>query len=139
MSSSSIGRDAEWELREYLEGIGFLVIRSAASRIVDLIAIRMDPPHDELFIEVKSTMNPAFKISRVRSNRKQIDDLKLYASLIEAIPILAVKFRSKDQWAIQVVNSDLPKVIKAVDAKKLSMWTFDTPEWRLINAGVVPL
>lgn len=121
MSSSSIGRDAEWELREYLEGLGFVVIRSAASRIVDLIAIGMDPPYTHLFVEVKSTMDKTFKVSRVRSNREQIADLKLYASLVEATPIFGVKFRSEGKWVFHDANS-MPSVIRATDSKPLKEW-----------------
>jgi len=121
MSSSSIGRDAEWELREYLERLGFLVIRSAASRIVDLIAIRMYPPHDELFIEVKSTMDRTFKLSRIRTNSEQVRDLKNYASLIEAIPVYCVKFRSEGKWAVHDARF-LPSVIRQSDARPLIAW-----------------
>jgi len=135
LSSSSIGRDAEWELREYLERLGFLVIRSAASRIVDLIAIRMDPPHHELFIEVKSTMDRNFKISRIRANGEQIADLKNYAALIEAVLVYCVKFRSEGKWAIHDARS-LPKVIRQEDARALNHWEETFSEGTF--PGIVP-
>jgi Holliday junction resolvase len=55
------GRRAEWELRDILEGKGCYVIRSAASRNIDLIAI--EPNGACVGYEVKSTSNARLSLN----------------------------------------------------------------------------
>jgi len=61
MSKSDKGRRAEWELRDILEKRGYYVIRSAASHLVDLIAIGTDGCVSA--IEVKSTHGMALSLT----------------------------------------------------------------------------
>ena len=116
MSASSRGRDAEWELRDHLEKQGWVVIRSAASRIVDLIALKEGR---ELFIEVKSTSEPSFKMSRSKNNMEQLRDLLEYSRLIDAKPFYAIRFRTG--WVIDDAHF-VPSIIRQEDGKGLESW-----------------
>jgi Holliday junction resolvase len=120
MSASSRGRDAEWRIRDHLEKQGWIVIRSAASRIIDLIAIKQG---EELFIEVKSTGEDSFRISRSKHNKEQLRDHVAYAALIGATPVYAIEFRRTGKWVIADEGLlEIPPIIRAEYGKELETW-----------------
>jgi len=119
MSAVSRGRDAEWRMRDHLEKQGWIVIRSAASRIIDLIALKQG---DELFIEVKSTSEDSFRISRSKHNKEQLRDHVAYAALIGATPYYAVEFRGSGKWAIYNASGEVPDIIRMGEASELEDW-----------------
>jgi len=84
-------------MRDHLEKQGWIVIRSAASRIIDLIALRQG---EELFLEIKSTSEESFRISRSKHNKEQLRDHIAYARLIGAQALYAVEFRRTGKWRI---------------------------------------
>jgi Holliday junction resolvase len=81
------GRRAEWELRDRLEARGCYVIRSAASRNVDLIAV--EPNGATVAYEVKSTSSARLSMN-TRYGREQLKD---HIRLCARIPVYyAVRF-----------------------------------------------
>jgi Holliday junction resolvase len=69
------GRRAEWELRDILEGKGCYVIRSAASRLIDLVAI--EPNGAVVGYEVKSTSGHRLSVNTVYGRAQLGEHLKL--------------------------------------------------------------
>ena len=73
------GRRFEWRVRSYFESLGFVVVRAAASKPVDLVALRGG---QALLIECK------YNADITRYEREQMLGL---AERAGAIPILAIK------------------------------------------------
>jgi len=66
------GRRAETALRGILQAGGYVVIRSAASKCLDLIAVDVESVSG---LEVKSTRDDVLYVSRTRRQRDQHEDL----------------------------------------------------------------
>jgi len=77
------GRKFEWRVRDHLEGMGFVVVRSAASKPVDLVAMRGG---QILLIECKYNA----KITSLERQR-----LLKMAERAGGIPVLATKRRGQ--------------------------------------------
>lgn len=70
MSNKSRGQRAETALRAILQARGYLVIRSAASKVYDLVCV--DEGGFVVFLEVKSVKDGhCFRVSRTRMTREQ--------------------------------------------------------------------
>lgn len=70
MSNKSRGQRAETALRAILQARGYLVIRSAASKVYDLVCV--DEGGFVMFLEVKSVKDGhCFRISRTAMTREQ--------------------------------------------------------------------
>lgn len=70
MSNKSRGQRAETALRAILQARGYLVIRSAASKVYDLVCV--DEGGFVLFLEVKSVKHgDVFRVSRTAMTREQ--------------------------------------------------------------------
>ena len=70
MSNKSRGQRAETALRAILQERGYLVIRSAASKVYDLVCV--DEGGFVLFLEVKSVKDGhCFRVSRTKMTREQ--------------------------------------------------------------------
>lgn len=70
MSNKSRGQRAETALRAILQERGYLVIRSAASKVYDLVCV--DEGGFVFFLEVKSVKNGhCFRVSRTAMTREQ--------------------------------------------------------------------
>jgi Holliday junction resolvase len=98
------GRRAEWELRDILEGKGCYVIRSAASRNVDLIAV--EPNGVCVAYEVKSTSYPRLSLN-TQYGREQFAG---HLALARRIPVYyAVRFtiEQSPMWRLFKVTPDL--------------------------------
>ena len=83
MSNKSRGQRAETALRAILQERGYLVIRSAASKVYDLVCV--DEGGFVFFIEVKSVKDGhCFRVSRTAMTREQHEqmqrDAKRYGS-----------------------------------------------------------
>jgi Holliday junction resolvase len=86
--------------------------------VIDLIAIRQG---DELFIEVKSTAEPTFRLSRSVQGTQQLRDHISYAMLIGATPYYCVKFRKSGKWVIS--NAEMvSSIVREQDGKSLEEW-----------------
>lgn len=84
---SDKGRRAEWELRDMLEKRGCYVVRSAASRNIDLLAI--EPNGACVGYEVKSTSSHRLSLNTAYA-REQLDG---HMRLAERIPVYyAIRF-----------------------------------------------
>ena len=98
------GRRAEWELRDRLEERGCYVVRSAASRNIDLLAI--EPNGACVGYEVKSTSSHRLSLNTVYG-REQFTD---HCRLARRIPVYyAVRFTvgCSPVWKIFKVTPDL--------------------------------
>lgn len=69
------GRRAEWELRKILEDRGYYVVRSAASKLVDLIIVGTGG--DVTAVEVKSTSGSALSLTHVYEKEQYAGHLAL--------------------------------------------------------------
>jgi Holliday junction resolvase len=69
------GRRAEWELRDILEARGQYVIRSAASRNIDLVAI--EPNGAVCGYEVKSTSNHRLSLNTSYGRAQYAEHMRL--------------------------------------------------------------
>lgn len=69
MSNKSRGQRAETALRAILQARGYLVIRSAASKVYDLVCV--DEGGFVFFLEVKSVKGNCFRVSRTAMTREQ--------------------------------------------------------------------
>ena len=70
MSNKSRGQRAETALRAILQARGYLVIRSAASKVYDLVCV--DEGGFVFFLEVKSVKDGhCFRVSRTKMTREQ--------------------------------------------------------------------
>lgn len=100
---SDKGRRAEWELRDMLIARGCYVIRSAASRQIDLLAI--EPNGAVVGYEVKSTSSHRLSLNTAYSR----EQLSAHMALAERIPIYyAVRFTvdRKPVWKLFKVRPD---------------------------------
>lgn len=77
------GRRAEWELRKILEDRGYYVIRSAASHLIDLMAVGKGGT--VLAIEVKSTSNAALSLTHSYEKEQYAGHLALLA---RGVPVM---------------------------------------------------
>jgi len=95
----------ERRLKEKLEKKGFLVIRSAGSFAMDLLAVK----DGKCFVyEVKSTKQDVFYLDK--KTKQQVEDL-LKMRKFGVIPYLAVYFKRKD-WKLIKLNDIPRRVIK---------------------------
>ena len=82
MSNKSRGQRAETALRAILQARGYLVIRSAASKVYDLVCV--DEGGFVLFLEVKSVKGTVYRTSRTAQTRDQaiqmLNDAARYGS-----------------------------------------------------------
>lgn len=82
MSNKSRGQRAETALRTILQDRGYLVIRSAASKVYDLVCV--DEGGFVFFLEVKSVKNHCYRVSRTAMTRAQhaqmLADVRQYGS-----------------------------------------------------------
>lgn len=69
LSNKSRGQRAETALRAILQERGYLVIRSAASKVYDLVCA--DEGGFVFFIEVKSVKGSTFRVSRTEMTKEQ--------------------------------------------------------------------
>ena len=69
MSNKSRGQRAETALRAILQARGYLVIRSAASKVYDLVCV--DEGGFVFFLEVKSVKTHCYRVSRTQMTREQ--------------------------------------------------------------------
>jgi len=69
MSNKGRGQRAETALRAILQARGYLVIRSAASKVYDLVCV--DEGGFVLFLEVKSVKTHCFRVSRTAMTKEQ--------------------------------------------------------------------
>lgn len=76
MSNKSFGQSAETALRDVLKANGYLCIRSAASKLIDIVCI--DPRGLTWLFEVKATHNTAVYMSRSAYQREQFEAFKEY-------------------------------------------------------------
>jgi Holliday junction resolvase len=98
------GRRAEWELRDRLEARGCYVLRSAASRNIDLIAV--EPNGATIGYEVKSTSSSRLSLN-TRYSRDQFEG---HLQLSKRIPVYyAVRFTidTHPVWKLFKVTPDL--------------------------------
>jgi len=106
---SDKGRRAEWELRDILEARGCYVIRSAASKNIDLIAV--EPNGACVGYEVKSTSENRLSLS----NSYAREQLHGHMRLAERISVYyAVRFTidRKPLWRFFKVCDGMPTVLK---------------------------
>ncbi len=93
MSNKSRGQRAETALRAILQDRGYLVIRSAASKVYDLVCV--DEGGFVVFLEVKSVKGDVFRVSRTAMTREQhaqmLRDTERYGSE-DVIFAYAVRF-----------------------------------------------
>jgi len=75
MGRSDKGRRAEWELRDILEKRGYYVIRSAASHLIDLLAV--GTYGSVTAIEVKSTSGTALSLTHAYEKEQYAGHLAL--------------------------------------------------------------
>jgi len=90
--SYSSGRRFEWSIKEMLESYGWVTVRAARSKPVDLIALR-----DGKILLIECKYN-----TRISSER--IDHLKKLAEEAGAKPILAIK--KKYERSIKFIDID---------------------------------
>lgn len=102
MSRQAIGHRAECDLRGILEARGEYVVRSASSKVLDLISI---PPTGGAYgIEVKSTQEDRFYLM---SNAYTVAQFTHHLMLAERMPVYyAVQFRvgnakTWEKWAVK--------------------------------------
>ena len=69
MSNKSRGQRAETALRAILQERGYLVIRSAASKVYDLVCV--DEGGFVFFLEVKSVKSRCYRVSRTAMTKEQ--------------------------------------------------------------------
>jgi len=69
MSNKGRGQRAETGLRAILQARGYLVIRSAASKVYDLVCV--DEGGFVFFLEVKSVKNHCYRVSRTAMTKEQ--------------------------------------------------------------------
>lgn len=75
MSNKSRGQRAETALRAILQERGYLVIRSAASKVYDLVCV--DEGGFVMFLEVKSVKDGrCFRVSRTKMTREQHEQMQ---------------------------------------------------------------
>ena len=105
----------EREFCEYAESIGFHAERVAGSglrkkSVCDVVLIRDGQSY---LVEVKSTREKTFYVSDKRDTRERLDELINAAKKSGAIPLLAVRFKSKGRrktWVVKVLSSKISKV-----------------------------
>ena len=95
MSNKSRGQRAETALRAILQARGYLVIRSAASKVYDLVCV--DEGGFVFFIEVKSVKDGhCFRVSRTAMTREQHAqmrrDMMRYGAIDRVFFAYAVRF-----------------------------------------------
>lgn len=82
MSSKRKGIKKEWELKKYLEKIGYLVLRSSASKTgIDLLA---GNGKEVIAIQVQTSEY---------ISKDKLEELKKYAFAFNAKPVIAIKTR----------------------------------------------
>jgi Holliday junction resolvase len=104
------GRRAEWELRDRLEGRGCYVIRSAASRNIDLLAV--EPNGAVVGYEVKSTAGHRLSLN-TSYGRTQFQE---HLRLAKRIPVYyAVRFTvgTTPVWKCFAVSETLDLCLNA--------------------------
>lgn len=79
MNNKRHGLRAETALRDILNARGYLCIRSAASKLVDLVAL--DSGGFCFFIEVKAVLGDTYRTSRTAFQREQHLEMMRYASI----------------------------------------------------------
>ena len=94
------GRRFEWKVRSYFRSLGFVVIRAAASKPIDLVALRNG---EAFLIECK------YNASITRHEKEQM--LKL-AEKAGATPLLAVKKKGKRGFRLVNLKNGTSKYIK---------------------------
>ena len=95
MSNKSRGQRAETALRAILQERGYLVIRSAASKVYDLVCV--DEGGFVFFLEVKSVKDGhCFRVSRTAMTREQHaqmqHDQMFFGRLEDVVFLYAVRF-----------------------------------------------
>ena len=87
MNNKRYGLRAETALRDVLVARGYLCIRSAASKVLDLVCVRPRGRNDYLpwGIEVKATSGDVVRISRNGKQREQYEEL---VRIVHTYPIL---------------------------------------------------
>ena len=78
MSNKGRGQRAETALRAILQARGYLVIRSAASKVYDLVCV--DEGGFVFFLEVKSVKNHCYRVSRTAMMKEQHAQMQRDAS-----------------------------------------------------------
>lgn len=105
MNNKRYGLKAETMLRDILVGRGYLCIRSAASKVIDLIVF--DPrvhPTLPVGVEVKRTSGDVVYVSRTANQREQRDQLRSILWRYDLIPVYAVMF---GDGTVELFNLDL--------------------------------
>jgi len=75
MNNKRYGLKAETMLRDILKGRGYLVIRSAASKVIDLIVLDLGCEGNTYGLEIKRTSGDVVRISRTAYGREQREQL----------------------------------------------------------------
>lgn len=88
------GRRFEWKVKEYFKSHGYVVIRSAASKPIDLVAMKEGIV---LFIECK------YNAPLTKFEKEQLLSLATQAG---AIPILAVKKKGERGFSLLNLKSE---------------------------------
>jgi len=92
MNNKRYGLKAETMLRDILVGRGYFCIRSAASKVVDLVVTGPVGPWIYV-IEVKRTSGSILRVSRTANQKEQYEALKALGDRYYALePIYAVMF-----------------------------------------------
>ena len=87
MNNKRYGLRAETALRDVLVARGYLCIRSAASKVLDLVCVRPRGQSDYLpwGLEVKATSGDVMRVSRNGKQREQYEEL---LRIVRVYPIL---------------------------------------------------
>lgn len=106
---SDKGRRAEWELRDILESRGAYVIRSAASKNIDLIAV--EPNGAVVAYEVKSTSAARLSLSNSYAREQLLGHMKL-AERISVYYAVRFTVERSPLWRFFRVDEHMPTVLK---------------------------
>jgi len=109
---SDKGRRAEWELRDILEARGCYVVRSAASRNIDLIAI--EPNGATVGYEVKSTSSPRLSLNNSYA-RSQLSEHFALSRKIAVYYAVRFTVERSPLWRLFAVREGMPLVLKPFD------------------------
>ena len=94
------GRRFEWVVRAYFQSLGFVVIRAAASKPVDLVALRSG---EAFLIECK------YNASITKREKKQMLEL---AEKAGATPLLAIKRKGERGFRLIDLKTGISKHVK---------------------------
>ena len=107
----------EREFCEYAENEGFHAERVAGSgqrqkSVCDVVLLKHGQGY---LVEVKSTRDATYYVSKKPDTRARLDVLIDVAKKSGAIPLLAVRFKSKGKrktWVVKMLSSNLKKVTR---------------------------